>query len=196
MNDAIRFRISFSQSWILTKRGSSMLPPDEILHKLENMFNVSNTASKIYECTGTIKDKTYDDDTVIKMISDLINQTYDISDKDEIYTIELQEEESPAVADEAQETVPAPAKTQKKTATPPNDIASFDELVGAEEFKALAQKCIKLAPRLIENEVADAFTARAYVISINEGYGLTTYLNAFAELLDSLTLFEFSSSLI
>jgi len=194
MNDAIRFRISFSQSWILTKRGSSMLPPDEILHKLENMFNVSNTASKIYECTGTIKDKTYDDDTVIKMISDLINQTYDISDKDEIYTIELQEEESTAVTDDAEEAVPAPVKTQKKKATLPKGIPSFDELVGAEEFKALAQKCIKLAPRLIENEVADAFTARAYVISINEGYGLTTYLNAFAELLDSLTLFEFSSS--
>ena len=194
MNDAIRFRISFSQSWILTKRGSSMLPPDEILHKLENMFNVSNTASKIYECTGTIKDKTYDDDTVIKMISDLINQTYDISDKDEIYTIELQEEESTAVTDDAEEAVPAPVNTQKKKATLPKGIPSFDELVGAEEFKVLAQKCIKLAPRLIENEVADAFTARAYVISINEGYGLTTYLNAFAELLDSLTLFEFSSS--
>ena len=194
MNDAIRFRISFSQSWILTKRGSSMLPPDEILHKLENMFNVSNTASKIYECTGTIKDKTYDDDTVIKMISDLINQTYDISDKDEIYTIELQEEESTAVTDDAEEAVPAPVKTQRKKATLPKGIPSFDELVGAEEFKVLAQKCIKLAPRLIENEVADAFTARAYVISINEGYGLTTYLNAFAELLDSLTLFEFSSS--
>lgn len=196
MKDAIRFRISFSQSCILTKRGSSMLPPDEILHKLEDMFNVSNTASKIYECTGTIRDKSYDDDTVIKMISELINQTYDISDKDDIYTIELQEdaEESSDVTDDAEETEPTPAKTQKKTATPPKDKVSFDELVGAEEFKALAQKCVKLAPKLIENEVTDTFTARAYLISINEGYGLTTYLNAFAELLDSLKLFEFSSS--
>lgn len=165
-----------------------MLPPDEILHKLEDMFNVSNTASKIYECTDTIRDKSYDDDTVIKMISELINQTYDISDKDDIYTIELQEdaEESSAVPDDAEEAEPTSAKTQKKTATSPKDKVPFDELVGAEEFKALAQKYVKLAPKLIENEVTDTFTARAYVVSINEGYGLTTYLNAFAELLDSL----------
>ena len=82
----------------------------------------------------------------------------------------------------------------KKRATPSKDTTSFDELVGAEEFKALARKCVKLAPKLIENAVVDTFTTRAYVISINEGYGLTTYLNAFAELLDSLQLFEFSSS--
>lgn len=196
MNDVIRFRISFSQSWILTKRGNTTLPPDEILHKLEDVFNISNTASKIYECTGTIKDKSYDNDTVIKMISELINHTYSISDKDEIYTIELQEdaEESSTVIDDAKEAEPTLAKALKKAAAPTKYTVSFDELVGAEEFKALARKCIKLAPKLIENGLADTFTARAYVISINEGYGLTTYLNAFAELLDSLKLFEFSSS--
>lgn len=196
MNDVIRFRISFSQSWILTKRGNSILPPDEILHKLEDVFNISNTASKIYERTGTIKDKSYDNDTVIKMISELINHTYDISDKDEIYTIELREEaeELTTVINDAEEAEPTTVKTPKKTAIPSKDSVSFDELVGAEEFKALAQKCVKLAPKLIENEVADTFTERVYVISINEGYGLTTYLNAFAELLDSLKLFEFSSS--
>lgn len=42
--------------------------------------------------------------------------------------------------------------------------------------------------------MVDIFTSRAYVISINEGYGLSTYLNAFADLIESLGLFAFSSS--
>ena len=65
-----------------------------MLHKLEDMFNLLDTSSKIYECTGTIEDKSYDNDTVVKMISELINNTYDISDKDNIYTIELKKEEN------------------------------------------------------------------------------------------------------
>ena len=36
----------------------------------------------------------------------------------------------------------------------------------------------------------DSFTTRAYVVSINDGYGLTTYLNAFADLLEGEIQFD------
>lgn len=84
------------------------------------MFTISNTVSKIYECTGTIKNQTYNNDIVIRMISELINHTYGISDKDEIYTIELQEEaeESPIVIDDVEETEPSSDITLDATPTP------------------------------------------------------------------------------
>lgn len=77
--------------WILTKRGNSTLPPEEILHKLESIFSLSNSASKICECTGTIHNEDYDSETVSRKITDLINQTYDISEKDNIYKVEISE---------------------------------------------------------------------------------------------------------
>lgn len=42
--------------------------------------------------------------------------------------------------------------------------------------------------------MVDSFTSRSYVVSINDGYGLTTYLNAFADLIEEFSLFEFTSS--
>ena len=115
MNDVIQFRISFSKAWILTKRGSAVLPPEEILHKLGDLFQVTDTASKIYECTGMIKDTSYDNETVVRMISDLIQDTYKISDADQIYTIELQEAEAEAEAQPA----PAAKKPPHRSCTSP-----------------------------------------------------------------------------
>lgn len=77
---------------------------------------------------------------------------------------------------------------------PDNKPKAIDELVGSDDFKALAQECKRIAKRLIENQVVDSFTSRAYVVSINDGYGLTTYLNAFADLIEELNLFRFASS--
>lgn len=51
----------------------------------------------------------------------------------------------------------------------------------------------KSAPYLICNKILDSFASRAYLISINDGHGLSTYLGAFADHLSELELFGFSS---
>lgn len=200
MSDTFRFCISFSQSWILSKRGSSVLPPEEILQKLEKVFAVTDSSSKVSECTGVINNSERDEKEVLQIIAETINKTYGISERDDVYKIDISEytndETELSHEDDEKEKengfVSTPDHNLKNK--PDNKSKAIDELVGADDFKALAQECKRIAKRLIENQVLDSFTSRAYVVSINDGYGLTTYLNAFSDLLDELNLFKFSSS--
>ena len=69
-------------------------------------------------------------------------------------------------------------------------LKEIDSLVGAEEFKALMKECVKVAPGLIKHNAVDAFLNQSYIFSINDGNGLSTYLNLFARLLKELEMFK------
>ncbi|MBQ8001060.1 MAG: AAA family ATPase [Ruminococcus sp.] len=66
-------------------------------------------------------------------------------------------------------------------------------LIGADEFKALAEEIAKIAPVIAKNETYDVLTSRSYLFSIGDGNGLTTYLNLLADLLEELGLFTFDA---
>ena len=65
----------------------------------------------------------------------------------------------------------------------PDPMEKIRALVGAEEFKALAEECVGVAPGLIKHNIVDTFTRQCYLFAINDGEGLSTYLQLFAELL-------------
>ena len=75
-----------------------------------------------------------------------------------------------------------------------NVIEKIDALVGAEQFKELAHECIKIAPHLKKSETVDAFIHRKYLVSVNDGYGMTEYLTLFSQLVSELDLFRTDSS--
>lgn len=60
-----------------------------------------------------------------------------------------------------------------------NDIKG---LVGAEEFKSLAAELCKLLPIVEQNNSLETIVCQSYLFSINDGCGLTTYLEALATL--------------
>ncbi|MCM1219108.1 MAG: AAA family ATPase [Lachnospiraceae bacterium] len=197
MSDVFRFCISFSQTWILSKRGNSVLPPEEILLELEKVFIVTEQSSKISECTGVINSAGHDEKAVIQIIAETINKTYGISEKDDIYKIDISEytENKLSISNECKEaTKDEPAIRKKTLSSTVEKTKDVEQLVGADDFKSLANECKQIAKRLIENQLVDSFTSRAYVVSINDGCGLTTYLNAFADLVDELNLFRSVSS--
>lgn len=68
--------------------------------------------------------------------------------------------------------------------------AEIDELVGAREFKALAREIKRVAPRLIQNDTRDIFMCRSYLMAVNDGYGLSTYLRLLGELISALGISE------
>ena len=75
--------------------------------------------------------------------------------------------------------------------------AAFDEidnLIGAEEFKALANECVIIAPYLKDSRAEDTFLERKYLISVNEGYGLSCYLKLFGSLTKELGLYNLHPS--
>lgn len=64
----------------------------------------------------------------------------------------------------------------------------IDRLVGAAEFKLLADEVLEIAPALSGKKIQDVFTYRSYLFSIGDGCGLSTYLNLFAELINATGL--------
>lgn len=71
--------------------------------------------------------------------------------------------------------------TDKRTA-----MEKINALVGADEFKALAAECARVMPYLCESNTLDSFKKRMYVISVNNGYGLSEYISLFSQLLEEL----------
>ena len=76
----------------------------------------------------------------------------------------------------------------------PDPMEKIRALVGGEEFKLLAEECVKVAPGLIKHDIVDTFIRRAYLFAINDGEGLTTYLELFAQLLSYLKLMDIRDS--
>lgn len=72
-------------------------------------------------------------------------------------------------------------------------LEKIRNLIGAGEFKALAEEISKIAPVIAKNETYDILTSRAYLFSIGDGNGLSTYLSLFADLMEELGLFTFDA---
>lgn len=106
-------------------------------------------------------------------------------DKDEFHGTDLLEElfDGEDLLDDV-----FPEQDENKLEEITNKISS---LIGADEFKSLVEECIKVAPGLVKHNTVEALTHRCYLFAINEGSGLTTYLELFADLLAELNLFTF-----
>lgn len=72
-------------------------------------------------------------------------------------------------------------------------LEKIDALIGAEDFKALAHELATVAPHLVKKGTVDTFFNTSYIFSINDGDGLTTYLDLFCELLMLLDLVKFEA---
>ena len=79
-------------------------------------------------------------------------------------------------------------RSEKKLEPVETIMARIDSLIAADEFKALAEEICCIAPQIKANKTYDVFASRAFVISINSGYGLSSYMKELANLLGSLGL--------
>lgn len=73
-----------------------------------------------------------------------------------------------------------------------NAATRIDKLVGAKEFKALSHEIISISDEIKRTGTYEVFTGQSYLFSIGDGYGLSTYLRLFAELVGDLKLCEIS----
>lgn len=202
MKTTVQFQLTFSQAWVLTQRESDMLPVDWFVSEIKQRFQVSKLKSRLTECQGLIEmDPEIDEGILVAALKELIEEKYDFASETELYTLEVSlyeptdEETSESIVAEKQiEEIKRYSDVQSKDE--PASLAILEKinaLVGASEIKELANECSKIAESLIQNQIVDAFTSRAYIISINQGYGLTTYLELFADLVHALGLFEITS---
>ncbi len=96
-------------------------------------------------------------------------------------------DEEEAAPLQPKEAAGSPPREKKK----PGALAAIHALVGAQEFKALAQELAEVAPRIRQTQANRAFLFQHYLFAINDGCGLTTALERFADLVEELGLFSF-----
>lgn len=72
-------------------------------------------------------------------------------------------------------------------------LTKIENLVGAEEFKALARELVAIAPMAKQSGSLECILNQNYLFSINTGYGLSTVLSLFAGLLGGLGLRKLSA---
>lgn len=210
------FNISFSPSWVLSKREDTILPVDRFTFELKKKFTISDLDTNLTDCSGVIEiPENSDLESVQREMASLLTELFRLPKDNEIYTLTLSpcekpEEEVPAdriptVAEILRLDAPAKKSRNQKSDSPVKSKAKKEEngaettlrqigrLVAADEFKELADECIKIAPHIKKFGTFEAFTHRSYLVSVNDGYGLTTYLNLFADLIEELGLFKFTT---
>ena len=201
-NKKIEFQVSFAQDWILSKRGNEVLPPEYLIQKIKEEFVLNNEYIKVSFCSGVVElSDEVSVDLVIGEIEKIMLNEYSLDRNSDVYSVEINDYQEPVKieeeADKEKADEQSDATTNNEYSEQPEQSDGFvvdtSELVGAGEFKMLVEEVKKMAPGLIENDIIDSFTGRAYIISVNEGYGLTTYLNSFADLVESIGLFKFKS---
>lgn len=182
--------ITLKSSWVLRKRNNKKLPVDELVECFKKDLQAEILRTSLTECEFLIVDDVSNED-VKEVIGAMIMDTFFLDSLKGVaeftvadYTAEPEKKEETAEISKQEEN----SEVEKAL----NKINAF---IGAEEFKALAEECVKVVPGLIRHDAIEAFTQQCYIFAINDGNGLTTYLKAFAELLGALGLFDCSGKI-
>ena len=70
---------------------------------------------------------------------------------------------------------------------------NISEKVGWSEFKELCHEILQVSPQIKRNGIYKSFLFQNYLISVDDGYGLSTALDDFKELIEDLELFSFNT---
>lgn len=211
------FNISFSPSWVLSKREDTVLPVDRFTYELKKKFTITNLDANLTDCSGVIElPDDLDVPTLQKEMEAVLTELFRLADHKDVYSLTVSSYEGSEEEEDATHRIPsveeiisaqsldkvqkhekttskAKPKEKKQEADSEPLMTQIHRLVGASEFKLLADECIRIAPHIKKYGTFDAFTHRSYLVSINDGYGLTTYLNFFADLIEELGLFTFTT---
>lgn len=216
--------VDIDAQWIIAHRDDDKLPLPTLREEIENQISgvkitdVGLTAlSFIVECENTsdldnrifeIAEKKYSDIKRENIVIGIEEYT-DVATTESAATDKQHEEEK---ADEKTSRISLNAqigggtvgvsekpeqKPEAKAPQKPGELKSLaviDGLVGAEEFKRLAHEIATVVPEIRRNNAFDIFTYQSYLMSINDGYGLSTYLRRLAELLGETGVKSFSAS--
>lgn len=108
---------------------------------------------------------------------------------------ESESEKVPTAEDASAGEMTAGAKSARKagaSAKKESALEAIHRLVGAEEFKSLADELTAVAPLIRETKTGRAFRFQHFLLAINDGGGLTTALRRLSDLVQELGLVSFS----
>ncbi len=180
-----RFEIELSGEWVLSRRDDEVYPIEKLKRFAEEnladvlVFNFSSLTQLSF---NVVCDDFSRQDVEDKFVT-FFNKTYSpVDDTEDILTFEVYDLDS----DNAETLHEDKSDLDKPKSQ--ECLDKINSLVACEEFKSLAKEIANIAPEIIKNKTYDVFSYQTYILSINDGYGLTTYLELLNELFSSLEI--------
>lgn len=177
-------KIELLGAWVLEHREDEALPAEVIKNLVEKEFSSTLQFSEgtLTEVIFVINTEEYDEAQITSKITSLFLEKYSLAENQDIISIRFIE------GTEKENCSSAETTEEKKEETKIDWAEKVSSLVGCEEFKLLVKEITEIAPEIIKNKTFDIFSYQTYLFSINDGYGLSTYLKVFAALLSSLRI--------
>ncbi len=206
------FKIELSGAWVFKHRDDDVLPIRSILSKLSDVekdgvtFRADSLTGAEFECKDekaceALRARLCDALAAIYPDADAEVYTFSILDDDGADDAEVAAVDGTMSASEALERQQKRARRcreqapsePKRTEVKRSALDDINGLVGAEEFKALANEVATVAPEIIKNKTQEVFTCQSYLFAVNDGCGLSTYLGLMSKLFAELGLAKLAS---
>ena len=185
--------VEFDPDFVLGRHGEKVLPVEAVKAGLKKA-EVENVTVREEELTGiTFTCSAGSRESLEKLLVKIINDAADIgiTHRDEMEKEEGEEETILSYTGRVK-VVFGRYGANSREAILTNE--RINGRVGWNDFKALCNEILRVAPQIRMNGIEDSFRFQNYLLSVNDGFGITTAANDLAELADVLQLFEFKDS--
>ena len=184
----LKLNITLDPDYVLTKKYSAVLPIEEIKDRILKL-DLPDTVIDNESLTGLILQTEYKNceafrDVILKILIDVTKLPEECFIKDieeNTYCINYNETLSVTIS-EIGANAPAVYESYRK----------IEEKVGWTEFKELCHEILMVSPEIKRNSIYKSFLFQNFLISVNDGCGLSTALDDFMKLISDLELFEFA----
>ena len=208
--------INFDILWVLNRHNDEVLPIDLFTSSLSDIYGSHLTIieSKLSSCKLRI---TADKEQFTERINATFAKCFPEANIEAVFRCKLSD--APAEAqeeptsekqdDEAIAYLRGKSHSAEKALSPDTSASSdtssyrasrggsaldkIEALIGNDDFKELVREIHAVAPQLTKYNAQEAFIRRSYLFAINDGYGLSTCLDLFAEFLSESKIVNFSS---
>ncbi|MBR5180008.1 MAG: AAA family ATPase [Lachnospiraceae bacterium] len=181
-------QITLNPEYVLTRQYAEVLPIEDIYAHIKDLGfefmekeneSLTGLTLKIEakDCAGTAE-------TLLNVLSETVGlpkEKFEIKNEGKSYMV-VCEGIASAVITEIGANAPAVYESYKK----------ISEKVGWSEFKDLCREILTVSPQIKRNAIFKSFLFQNYLISVNDGCGLSTALDDFAQLISDLELFKFN----
>ena len=180
--------VTLNSEYVLSRQYAEVLPIDDIYSHIKDLgfsfLEVENKSLTRLSLKVEAEELKKTAEQLLGVLTETIGlprEKFEITNEGTEITVEV-EGVAGAVISEIGANAPSVKESYKKIA----------EKVGWGEFKELCHEILMVSPQIKRNAILKSFLFQNYLISVNDGCGLSTALDDFAQLISDLELFKFN----